>query len=94
MKDGDQIVGTVPDTEDNASEDSTAAGAIAKRVTVNLRQSDLEILEELAKKGDLRPNEVFRQAIATEEWIQRKRDEGFKLLVEDPDGNIREIEFR
>jgi hypothetical protein len=66
---------------------------IAKRITVNLRQGDNERLERIVRDTHLPPNDVIRRALATESFIIRNLREGRKILVQDTDGTLREVEF-
>ncbi|HEX2058701.1 MAG TPA: ribbon-helix-helix protein, CopG family [Actinomycetota bacterium] len=65
----------------------------ARRVTVTLRQSDQRRLDEIAEAVHLSQNDVIRKALATEAFVQRVLGEGRKILVEDANGNVREVEF-
>lgn len=65
----------------------------AKRVSVSLREPDLERLEEVAEASHLNPNDAIRKALATEAFVQRTLAKGGKILVQDEDGNVREVEF-
>ena len=65
----------------------------AKRVSVNLRGSDLDRLEEVSQASRLNPNDAIRKALATEAFVQRTLAKGGKILVQDEDGTIREVEF-
>lgn len=64
-----------------------------KRVTVNLRASDVDRVSQLAEETGLNANEIIRHALATEAYVAKVRKEGRRLLVEDSQGNIREVEF-
>ena len=65
----------------------------ARRLTVNLRASDVARIEAIAEQTGLTANEILRRALATEEFVQRNRREGRKILVENDDKSLREIEF-
>jgi hypothetical protein len=64
-----------------------------RRVTVNLRRADTERLEEIATATRLNKNDAIRKALATEAFVQRTLSEGRKILVEDANGKVREVEF-
>lgn len=64
-----------------------------KRVTVTLGQADQDRLDEIATKERVSKNDAIRRALATEAFVTRTLAAGRKLLVEDPDGTVREIEF-
>jgi hypothetical protein len=64
-----------------------------KRVTVTLGEVDQERLDEIASTERVTKNDAIRRALATEHFVTRTLAAGRKLLVEDPDGTVREIEF-
>ena len=63
------------------------------RVTVTLRPADSARMDELASRTRLSKNDVIRKALATEAFVQRTLAENRKILVEDANGNIREVQF-
>lgn len=65
----------------------------SRRITVNLRPSDVERIDRIAEETQLSPNEIVRRALATESFVIRNRKEGRKLLVDDGEGTVREVEF-
>ncbi|MGH8524911.1 MAG: ribbon-helix-helix protein, CopG family [Gammaproteobacteria bacterium] len=65
-----------------------------KKVTVNLSDETIEDLREVAKKRGITLTEAIRQAIATEKFVQKEREEGGKVLIEKRGGRVREVEFR
>lgn len=69
------------------------AKKIPKRVTVTLGETDVERLEEIADSERVSQNDAIRRALATEAFVQRTLAEGRKILVQDKDGKIREVEF-
>lgn len=71
----------------------TGGATIARRITVNLRPGDSDRLARIAEETHLQPNDVIRRALATESFVIRNLKEGRKILVEDSDGKLREIEF-
>jgi hypothetical protein len=83
--------GTEVPTTEPAAQDAKASGV--KRLSVSLRPSDLRRVEELAAESGLPINEVIRRALATESFVYRNRHDGRRILVEDRDGKLREIEF-
>ena len=90
----DHVVEGPPATSDKtAPEDDAKRGRIARRVTVNLRQQDVDRLDRIAKEAHLQPTDAIRRALATEAFVIRNRKEGRKILVEDESGNLREVEF-
>jgi len=65
----------------------------AIRTTLSLRQRDLDHLENVAKATKLSPNDAMRKALATEAFIQDVLKTGGRLLIENPSGEIRQVEF-
>jgi len=60
-------------------------GAVAKRFGVNLRQTDVERLYEIAHTHDITPTEVFRRALATEYKLLKIVEEGGQILAKRSD---------
>ncbi|MDQ6947489.1 MAG: ribbon-helix-helix domain-containing protein [Actinomycetota bacterium] len=69
------------------------ADSAPKRVTVTLGESDVERLDEISREGRVSKNDAIRRALATEAFVQRTLAAGRKILIEDADGKIREVEF-
>jgi predicted transcriptional regulator len=65
----------------------------SKRVTVTLSEADQERLDEIAREERVSQNEAIRRALATEEFIVRTLANGRKIMVQDADGTLREVEF-
>ncbi len=63
-----------------------------KRITVNLRPSDVERIEQIAAETGLTANEIIRRALATESFVQKTRKNDEKILVEGKQGT-RQVEF-
>lgn len=63
------------------------------RVNTTLKDVDLERLDEITQATRLERNEAIRKAIATEAFIQRNLREGAKILIEMPDGSVKQVEF-
>jgi len=61
------------------------------RTTVSLRQRDLNNLDQVAEVTALTRNDAIRQSLASEAFIQKVLQSGGKLLVEDAEGNIKEV---
>jgi hypothetical protein len=73
---------------------SEASGNPIKKVTVNLYQSDLTALRELAQLRGSNVTEALRRAIATERFFSEAARRGDKILLEDASGGSRrEIVF-
>ena len=63
-----------------------------QRLSVSFTSDGYQMLERLRKvKGDTSLSETIRDAIAFENWYQAERRNGAKLLIQHPDGTIREV---
>ncbi len=62
-----------------------------RRVNVNFSDQAYETLEELARRSGKSMSDVLREAIALKAWFDRERAEGGRILVERPNGQVREI---
>jgi predicted DNA-binding protein len=65
-----------------------------KRLNVSFSSSTYQALEELAEKKGTSMAEVLRDAIQLEKYVDDTRAEGGKILVERPDGKVRELVIR
>jgi len=63
------------------------------KVSFNLPEDELEQLRELADARRVSVTQALRQAIATE-WFLADQPDGSKVLIESPDGRVREVVFR
>ena len=63
----------------------------AKKVNVNFSPSAYSTLEKLAELKGKTMSEVLRDAIGLEKWFTDTTNEGGRILVERPDGKIREV---
>lgn len=63
------------------------------RINTTLGDADLERLESITESTRLARNDAIRKAIATEAFIQQNLKTGAKLLIQMPDGRVKEIEF-
>lgn len=61
------------------------------RTTLSLRKSDVKNLDEVADAAELNRNDAIRKALASEAFIQRVLSSGGKILIEEPDGKIKEV---
>lgn len=61
------------------------------KVSFNLPVDELESMRTLAKRRGHTVTDTFRRAIALEQLVDDAAREGAKLLIQDPDGTIREI---
>ena len=65
-----------------------------KRLNVNFSESAYRALEEIASRKGTSMAEVLRDAIALEKWVMDAHAEGSRLLIERPDGTVREVVIR
>ena len=63
------------------------------RLSTTVNDSDLKNLDQIVEATHLERNDAVRKAIATEAFVQRSLSAGAKLLIEMPDGKVRQIEF-
>ncbi|WP_233839467.1 ribbon-helix-helix protein, CopG family [Paraburkholderia sp. ZP32-5] len=73
---------------------ATDTGRSAKKVRLNadLAPDVAQALEDLARTQGISLSEAVRRAISTESFLQRKRSDGSKVLLEE-DGKLRELVF-
>jgi hypothetical protein len=65
--------------------------ASSHRFNVNFSEGAYRDLNTLAERRGKTMSEVLRDAISLERWFDETKREGNKVLVEQPDGRIREI---
>lgn len=65
--------------------------ANGRRFNVNFSEGAYRDLSTLASTKGTTMSEVLRDAIALERWFDETRRAGSKVLVEQPDGSIREV---
>jgi len=65
--------------------------AKSHRFNVNFSEGAYRDLNALAERRGKTMSEVLRDAIALERWFDQTRREGSKVLVEKPDGSMREV---
>jgi Ribbon-helix-helix protein, copG family len=68
-----------------------SAKTTAKKINVNFSPDAYAVLENLAEAKGKTMSEVLRDAIALEKWFAQTTKEGGRILVERPDGKVREI---
>jgi predicted transcriptional regulator len=61
------------------------------RLNVEFSDEINAALEELAARQATTKAEVLRRSIALGKWLQDTKDEKSRILVERPDGQVREI---
>ena len=71
----------------------TKGGEISQMARFNVEFSPeaQTMIEELARRQDTTKAEVLRRAIALEKWFTDTTDRNAKIIVEEPDGRLREI---
>jgi Arc/MetJ-type ribon-helix-helix transcriptional regulator len=62
-----------------------------QRVNVNFSEQAYQTLQDLASRSGKSMSEVLREAIALKAWFDRERAEGSRILVERPNGQVREV---
>ena len=65
-----------------------------KRCMISFHDQAYETLKSLANRRGKSMAEVIRDALCIEVWAQQTKDEGGRLLIERPNGDIREILIR
>lgn len=79
----------------NESKDSSNVDTnTGKRMSVSLSSDIAHLLAFLATSQGITQNEALRKAIATEGYLQKEIAQGTKVLLQKPDGEIREVIFR
>jgi predicted transcriptional regulator len=68
---------------------STARGAL--KTTISLPEDTVAVLRELANARNVSFAEVVRRAITVEKYLSDARNEGCRILIEDPEKLIKEI---
>ena len=66
----------------------------AKRMSITLTGDAIQHLEFLSSTQSITQNEALKKAIATEVYIRKHVMLGVKILLQNPDGEIREVVFR
>lgn len=65
-----------------------------KRMSISLSGDAAWYLEKLAKAQGISQTEALRKAIATEAYLHEAIKEGARVLLEQPNKEIKEIVFR
>lgn len=65
-----------------------------KRMSISLAGDAAQMLEYLATSQCITQNEALRKSIATEAYLRQEMVQGTKVLLQKPDGEIREVVFR
>jgi predicted transcriptional regulator len=67
---------------------------MAIKMSVNLSDEAAKTLKTLADKNGVTVTEQLRRSISTELWREQVEDAQSKILVEDPNGKVREVQFQ
>lgn len=70
------------------------ANMTSKRISVSLPEETARLLELIAKSQGISQNEAIRRAIATEAYLRQATTEGYKVLLQSQEKEIREVVFR
>lgn len=72
---------------------TTHIGELEKMARFNVDFSDEAnaMLDDLATRQQITKAEVIRKAIALEKWFTDTTREGSKIIVQAPDGKLREV---
>jgi hypothetical protein len=62
-----------------------------QRVNVNFSEQAYQTLQQLSVRTGKSMSDVLRDAIALKAWFEQTRAEGGHVLVEHPDGKVREV---
>lgn len=66
-----------------------------RKVSLNLPNKEVRIMEDLAEDLQITRTEVIRRALRNEKYIQEILGRGAKLLIKDKDSDqLREVVFR
>ena len=68
---------------------STARGAL--KTTISLPEETVAVLRELASARNASFAEVVRRAITMDKYLNDVRNQGCRILIEDPEKLIKEI---
>ena len=67
--------------------------AVVQKTTLNLPEDELGALTRLAEQRGVSRTQAFRQAIQTELFLQGLVDQGGRVLVQLPDGELQQLVF-
>lgn len=80
----------MPEPETRAPEDQESG-----RLNLRLSPEAREAIQKIAAKfGGVSAAEVVRRAIGTELFLMEEKDKGSKILIEDKNGNVRQLVLR
>ncbi len=65
-----------------------------QKITVNLPKEVVESLKELANEQGITATAALRQAISTEAFIRKQMKNNAKILIQEPQGDTKQLVFR
>lgn len=63
------------------------------KVTVNLSRPVVDTLKVMAAENGVSVTEMVRRSVSTQRWLHGVQQSGGRVLVQNPDGTTREVEF-
>ncbi len=70
---------------------SLEAVSESRRMQVVLNADTAQKLDSLARKRNTSTTHIIRQAVRTEDLLQKEIEAGSKIIIQRPDGTLREI---
>ncbi len=64
------------------------------KVTVNLPDETVEAIKTIAAQRGTTVTEALRRAVESEKFLSEETRSGSKILVEKPEGTIRQVVFK
>ena len=61
------------------------------KISANLPRAELELLRNLAERLGINMTDVLRNAILLEDFIQKAREDGSKVIIKRKDGAMQEL---
>ncbi len=65
-----------------------------KKYNFRLADTTVEALESIAKERGITLTEALRQSIGTEVYLRKAVKNGAKVLLQEEDGNLKELVFK
>lgn len=65
----------------------------SRRLTVTLREQDVDALARIARERGVSPTDAIRRALASEVWVSQRVADDNSILLENGDGTIRQVSF-
>ena len=63
-----------------------------RKLTLTLSEKDYKTIEDLAKQKERGKTDIIREALNLAQWYETERSEGSRIIIERPDGKLRELE--